>query len=249
MAQVEEAASFTVTADTLGAISLFTHLDRQPREAIARQCAGRTYQPGEEVVSMTDTQHHVYFIVSGCVKVAVYSHSGREVVFRNMEASAMLGELAAIDDEPRSAYVYAVERSAVVVLSRARFLALLASDAQIAMGVMRHLVRLVRLLSQRVFEHDALKVGSRIHSELLRMADARTRNGNLVEIRPAPTDEAIARVIGTNRAAVNRELSKLRKSKLLEKRAGCLRILDLAALSRLAERHEDRYSSERSCGR
>lgn len=238
-----EITTIPVVAETLAGIDVFANLDSRTREAIARQCFGRVYRQGQELTAPADESKDVFFVISGSVKVAVYSRSGREVVFRAMNAGSMFGELAAVDNEPRSAYIHANEDTSVAVLTQHKFLELLVTYPQISLGVMSHLSTLIRSLSTRVFEHDALKVGSRIHSELLRLADNQETEANYTEICPAPTDEEFARLVGTNRAAVNRELSNMRKANLVDKKQGCIQILDIAALRQLVENPGDRYDA------
>ena len=66
----------------------------------------------------------MYFIVSGEVRVKHFSARGRAVSFRDMAAGEMFGELAALDGQPRSAEVAALEPTFIASLTRERFLPL-----------------------------------------------------------------------------------------------------------------------------
>lgn len=58
----------------------------------------------------------VYVVLEGSVSVSLVSAQGRETVLRAIGAREMFGELAAIDGEPRSADVVAVENSTLLVI-------------------------------------------------------------------------------------------------------------------------------------
>jgi CRP-like cAMP-binding protein len=55
-----------------------------------------------------DTTNDVFFIVSGTVRVKLQLVSGREVLLREINAGEFFGELAAIDNQPRSSGIVAV---------------------------------------------------------------------------------------------------------------------------------------------
>jgi CRP/FNR family cyclic AMP-dependent transcriptional regulator len=99
--------------------------------------------------------------------------------------------------------------------------------------VLQHLTRLVRSLSTRVYEFSTLAVQNRIHAELLRLA----REGEAAErgvlIAHPPTHSEIASRISTHREAVTRELNRLAKLGIVERRGTALLIADLGRLARM----------------
>lgn len=231
-----------ITAGSLAGLSVLAGLSATVREKVAARCVGRMYGPHEVITTPTDRSRDVYFIVSGRVKVALFSRSGREVVFRTMDAGAMFGELAAVDGEHRSAVIQALQEVHAAVLSQSQFLRLLRDDPDFSLSVLRHVTGLVRSLSQRVFEHDALKVGGRLHAELMRLARSHGVTDNKARIDPAPTDEAFARIIGTNRTGVSREFAKLREYGIVARRGSALVIADVDLLETLASEYDDKYT-------
>jgi CRP-like cAMP-binding protein len=228
---------FKVAAETLCGIDIFSGLDTESREGISKLCTGRHYQPEQPILSQSDGDRDVFFIVSGTVKIAVYSNSGKEVIFRDLGAGRMFGELAAIDNKRRSAYVHAIEETALIVLSQDDFFAVLVEYPNVGIRTMQYLAGLVRSLSDRVFEYDALSVNSRVHTELLRLAHDNLVGANRAEISPAPTHGAFAAHIGTHREAVTREFSKMRKMGLVERRGRKLIINDVSVIERLVKQN------------
>ena len=225
--------SFKVTAETLCGIDMFTGLPASSREAIAKLAEGRRFEAKQQILSQSDTDCEAFFIVSGAVKIGVYSDNGREIIFRELRAGRMFGELSAIDRQHRSAQVTALEDTAVVVLSSEHFRSVTSEYPLVASRVMRFLCGIVRSLSNRVYEHDALPVNRRVHAELLRLAHENMVDGNRAEISPTPTHVEFAAHIGTHREAVTKELNKMRRMGLVERMGRTLVVHDVNAIAHL----------------
>ena len=96
------------TAETLAGIELFQGLKAEQRTNLAARCRARQYDPDDQIVLRLTESKDVFFIVSGKVRVTMYSRSGKEVSFRDLGPGKMFGELSAIDDKPRSVDVMAL---------------------------------------------------------------------------------------------------------------------------------------------
>lgn len=226
--------SFKVTAETLCGIDMFAGLDTASRETIAKLCEGRRFDTRQQILSQSDSDCEAFFIVSGAVKIGVYSDTGKEIIFRELRAGRMFGELSAIDNQPRSAHVTALEDTAVVVLASEHFRSVTSEYPLVAGRVMQFLCSIVRSLSIRVYEHDALPVNSRVHAELLRLAYENMVDGKRAEISPTPTHVEFAAHIGTHREAVTKELNKMRKMGLVERMGRTLVVHDVTAIEHLS---------------
>jgi len=226
---------FKVTAETLCGVEMFAGLDTACRESIANRCEGRRFRSKQQILSQADNDCEAFFIISGSVKIGVYSDSGKEIIFRELGAGQIFGELSAIDARQRSAHVHALEDTAVVVLSSKDFRKVTSEHPVVAGRVMQFLCGLVRALSIRVFEHDALSVNSRVHAELLRLAQEHMVSSNRAEISPTPTHVEFAAHIGTHREAVTKELNKMRKMGLLQRMGRTLVVNDVSAIEHLAK--------------
>ncbi len=127
----------------------------------------------------------------------------------------MFGELAALDGQPRTTHVIALEPSVIGVMKSNDFISLLGKYPSTADAVIKHLVSLVRFLCNKVFEFGAFDVKNRVRAELLRLARASDTGDGAIE--DMPTHAEIASRIITHREAVTRELNDLEKSGLLKK--------------------------------
>jgi CRP/FNR family cyclic AMP-dependent transcriptional regulator len=220
---------------TLAGIPVFAALPAHVREQAERRCHWHLFEPRSAIVGYQDASRDVYFIIRGQVRVVVYSPSGKVVTFREMKAGDMFGELAAIDGQRRSASVEAIEATLIAVMTPGVFWDLLTSEPLFTRAVLLHLNGLVRSLSARIFEFSTLAVQNRIHAELLRLArEGGTGGDGLVIARP-PTHAEIASRISTHREAVTRELGRLAKLGIIERRGTALRVKDVERLARMVE--------------
>jgi len=226
-------ATFGPAHENLSVVNLFAGLAEEEREAAARSCVWRWFQAGEQVIAQEDKTSDIYFIVRGRARAVIYSACGKTVAFREMGPGEFFGEFAAIDSQPRSAGIEALERCRIARMAQSDFQELLRAQPDISAALMVHFVAQIRSLTARVFEFSTLGVKNRIHAELLRLARGGLRDGNTATIAVFPTRAEIASRISTHREAVTREMSNLAKCGLVGKCGDGLRVNDIAQLERM----------------
>ena len=224
-----------VAAATLSGIEAFRSLSTDDRETLAGRCDGRRYAANQQIISHSDSSTDVYFVASGKVRATIYSPSGKEVTFRDLEAGQTFGDLSAIDGKPRSANVVALADSLIVSMPATVFWDALQRYPEFCAITLKELTSLVRLLCERVVEFSTLGVKNRIHAELLRLAQKHMQDDNIAAISPVPTHADIASRLSTHREAVTRELNHLAQTGVIERRSGMLVISDVAKLTRMVQ--------------
>ena len=219
----------------LRSIELLEGLGPEKLDAIARQCVWRNYDAGQRIISRNASDRDVYLLASGKVRITTYLGGGRQVTFRDIGAGDLFGEVAALDDKPRSADVIALEPALIASMQPANFRRLLGEEPRLAERMLRRLAGLVRGLSVRVIDLSTLGVQNRIHAELLRLAREAGVSRNSARIDPAPKHADIASQISTYREQVTRELSALAKLGILGRDGGALLVLDVKRLEKMVE--------------
>ncbi len=217
----------------LSQVRLLEGVARARLDQLARQCSWYRYGRGAEIIGQQTTGRDVYFIASGSVRVRTYSASGRQASFRDVEAGAIIGDIAAVDGGPRSTDICAISESVLAALPAAAFLLLLQEQPVVHERYLRYLTGLIRLLTTRVTELTTLAVPHRVQAELLRLARQAGGEGNVASINPAPTHAEIANQVSTTREQVTREISALTKRGLLQKQGSAVMVTDLHELERL----------------
>ena len=220
-------------------IAVFARLPPDGIKRIEQRCAWRHYEPGELIVSYLDASDDVFFLVLGEVRVTIYSSTGKSagkaVSFSELRAGEIFGEYPAIERGPRSASVEARTNCLIASISGNTFRELVETEHGLAQALLPLLVRTIRALNTRVFEFSTLAVNNRIQAELLRLAGLGSRQGNSARIVPAPTHVEIASRVSTHREAVTRELNRLAKIGIIERRGGTLLVKDLDHLVQMVQ--------------
>lgn len=214
----------------LARVKLLAGVSQPELARIAESATWRRFAAGQTLIARNATGRDVFLVVGGELRVNIYSASGRQVAFRDLGAGDTVGEIAAIDGGPRSVDVTALSDVVVAILSPADFSALLATHPDVAQRFMRHLVQLIRLLTERVIELSTLGVQNRVHAELLRLARQSPGFSHQALIAPPPKHADIAARVNTTREQVTRELSALTRRGLLARQPGGLLITDTALL-------------------
>jgi CRP-like cAMP-binding protein len=220
---------------SLTRVAVFADLPPDGIKRIEQRCAWRRYEPREPIVSYLDASDDVFFLVLGEVRVTIYSSAGKAVSFRELGAGEIFGEYPAIERGPRSASVEARTNCLIASLSGSTFRELLKTEPGLAQALLPGLVRTIRALTTRVFEFSTLAVNNRIQAELLRLASLGSRQGSSARIVPAPTHVEIASRVSTHREAVTRELNRLAKIGIIERRGGTLLVRDLERLGQMVQ--------------
>jgi len=91
----------------------------------------------------------LYVVAKGQVKVVLIGEDGREVILSVLGEGEFFGEMALIDDEPRSAHVIAMEDSTLYVLRREDFQGILEHSPGIGLALLRELSRRLRRVDEK----------------------------------------------------------------------------------------------------
>ncbi|WP_245689278.1 Crp/Fnr family transcriptional regulator [Roseospirillum parvum] len=221
--------------DELGRIPLFAGLAPAERAAIARQCRWRRFAAGEQIIDRQSESRDVFFVVSGRVRVIIYSVAGREVTLDDLLAGDFFGELAAIDGNPRSASVMALEETRLAVVGGSTFLDLVLGRPALALAVMARMVGIIRNSTDRIMDLSTLGANNRVHGELLRLARLGDGGEGPPVIRPIPVHSDLASRVSTTRETVARVLNDLARRDIVRRERDALVIVDAARLHKMVE--------------
>jgi CRP-like cAMP-binding protein len=225
--------------ETLAKIGLFRSVDAVKIELLDTQCSWRRASRNQWIVDYQDASSDVFFIVSGTVRVKLQSVSGREVLLREINAGEFFGELAAIDNRPRSAGIIAVTDVTVARMPASVFRAAVNAHPDVCNQLLALMAGQIRTLANRVNEFTTLDGRHRLYAELLRLSRAEPGNSSRAIISPPPLQAELAARISIRREAVGRELKALEQAGLIERRRGALVLTDAARL-----RHSIEEASE-----
>jgi CRP/FNR family cyclic AMP-dependent transcriptional regulator len=144
--------------------------------------------------------------LSGRVKVYLSDEDGKEVIINTQGPGEYFGELALIDEAPRSASVMTIEDSKLSIVSKRDFESCLARYPEIALRVIKGLTKRLRHLTENVKSLALMDVYGRVARTLLSLAEE--QDGKLV-VHQRLTQRDIAAMIGASREMVSRILKDL----------------------------------------
>ena len=221
--------------ETLSRIALFQSLEPAKIRLLDTQCAWRRAKRTQWIINYQDNNKDVFFVLSGTVRVKIQAVSGREVLLREINAGEFFGELAAIDNQPRSAGIVAVTDVTVAQMPASVFRAAIHDSPSVCDQVLTLLASQVRMLTTRVNEFTTLDARHRIYAELLRLSKPVVGKKGEAILSPPPVHSEIAARVSIRREAVAREIKALERSGLLLRRRGALVLTDTAALQHLID--------------
>src|ERR671931_1295618 len=109
------------TTEFLATVPLLQGLDDAELTRLAELMRERSYPKGSIILFEDDPGDSLFIVRSGRVKVVLVGEDGREVILGVLGIGQHFGELALIDEQPRSAHVIAMEDASMIVLRREDF--------------------------------------------------------------------------------------------------------------------------------
>ena len=102
-----------MSTDFLRKFSWFEDLDQRSLEAIANAAVEQRFEPGQEIMRQGDVGVGAFIIRSGKVEV-LQDRDGKQVKLATLGPGDVFGEMALLDEFPRSATVRAVEPTTAI---------------------------------------------------------------------------------------------------------------------------------------
>ncbi len=187
-------------------IPLFQGLPQQSIDQLLSGGVQRAYRRGVEIISERDKATSLYIVLSGRLKVYRADPEGKEFVLDTLSEGDLFGELALVDDEPRSASVATLEPCKLLMLSESAFHKSLASNPELAMRLIRRLTDKVRRLTNSLYLIATCDVFGRLRAFLTERAKPK---GDLMVVEEHLTHQEIASRIGCTREMVSRIMRDL----------------------------------------
>ena len=166
-----------LSQDLLVRISLFAELTPPERAALCERSVIQNIPKNTILFSEGDHSDSLYLILSGVVKVYASDEDGKEALLNMLGPDEYFGELAILDEEPRSASVMTLEPCRLLIIKRHDFLECLQRNSAIAISLLQVLSRRLRLQTDNTKNLVLLGVYQRFVKLLYELAQE--QNGEL----------------------------------------------------------------------
>ncbi len=217
----------TVSTAVLKAVPIFASLPEEQLRMLTMVVTRKSAPRSTTIMAGGDPTDSLYIVLSGRLKVMMSDAEGKEVILSILGPGEFFGEMGLIDEEPRSASVVTIEPCELLSISKRDFNNCLSENFEMAMAVMRGLVKRLREADRKIGSLALLDVYGRVARLLLDMAE--NVDGEKVVTKRLPKQD-IAKMIGASREMVSRVMKDLQTGGYIEMRGSTIVLRDTIML-------------------
>lgn len=207
-------------------------LEADERSDLEQLGAVRRYRRGDVLFHQGDDAGAVVVLRGGHVKATMLD-DGREVILGFPGPGELLGELSAVDGQPRSATVRAIDDVEAFVVPGSAFRAFLERRPRIALVLLRAVAERLRESDRQRLDYAVNDVVVRVAGRLVDLCDRYgAQDGGAIDVGLAITQDELAAWAGASREAVAKAMALLRTLGWVQTERRRILVLDLPALRR-----------------
>ncbi|MGH1397168.1 MAG: Crp/Fnr family transcriptional regulator [Trichormus sp.] len=192
----------------------------------------RTHPPNQVILLENDWGGSVYFIVEGWVKIRTYNLEGKEVTLNILGKGELFGEMAALDEVPRSTDVITLTPTIIGSMPSQDFVKLIYAEPLAGVHLSQLMARRLRQVNRRLRLRES-DSQSRVADTLLFLAEGQGKRGQTGTEIPNLPHRELSSLSGLARETVTRVLTKLEKKGLIKRDQDNMCIPDLSALEKM----------------
>lgn len=187
---------------------------------------------GETILRQGDEGNSAVVILTGIARVSMIAPNGHEIVLDYAERGAVLGEIALLDGEPRTASATARYAGRYLRIGRAAFESLIERHPKVALRMLRDMARRLRETDTTIETDRAFAAGPRLARFLKRLTDQKADGHRLAGDL---SQGELGNFVGMSRENINRQLAAWVDLGIIELAQGKIRIVDANYLAQIAE--------------
>jgi CRP-like cAMP-binding protein len=178
-----------------------------------------------------------YFMRSGVVKASVIAKDGQERLLAVLGPGSLIGELALIDDEPRSATISALKPCRLLHLTKSSFFRLADANPQVYREALKLLARRLRGANDSVVAQGTVTVSGRVARAFASLAEGLgdPQPDGRILLANKITQNDIAGMAGVARENASRAINDLLRDGVLSRAGSFYMIERLDELNDMAE--------------
>ncbi|HIB69173.1 MAG TPA: Crp/Fnr family transcriptional regulator [Phycisphaerales bacterium] len=180
---------------------------------------------GSLLWSQDDSAGHGAVLLKGVLGVEKLSDRGECIVFTELQAGAILGEMSCLDGKPHSATVKALTDCTLRLFTQSEFEQLLVLNPQLLRELLVKQNERLRRLTNKMMQVGTEPVMRRLIYWLCEQTQSPI----------SVTHHELAAQLATTRESVSKALSSLRRKKLVDSGRGRIRLLDKRQLALLLQ--------------
>jgi CRP-like cAMP-binding protein len=217
--------------ELLKTTAFFAELPEVARQLALEQAVVRSHPANQMILLENDWGSSVYFVLSGWLKIRTYNADGKEVTLNIIGKGEIVGEMAALEQSPRSTDVLSLTAVTIANIPAADFVRLLKNEPLAGIKLAQLMGRRLRQINRRLRLRES-NSSARVADTLLFLAEGQGVDINSdkgAEIPNFPHRE-LSSMSGLARETVTRVLTKLERDGLIIRSADKMTIPDISAL-------------------
>ena len=136
----------TSNIDFIKGVPLFQGLTNRQLKRLAGRFIPRSFKAGEKIVEQGKGGAGMFVVISGRAEAVLETSDTVEAIVNTFGPNDFFGEIALLDDGPRTASVVAREATDCIGLTRSDFLSLMQNDAEMGVTISEELAKRMRRL-------------------------------------------------------------------------------------------------------
>jgi len=198
---------------------------------LGASAVSRRFSSGTALFHAGDPSDWVALVMRGRVKIVETTADSREVLLAIRGPGQLIGELSAIDGQPRSASAVAMDDVEVQLVGAAGFHSYLEANPAAAVALLRLVTVRLRDADRKRVEYSSHDVLGRVARRLLELAEEYGEpDGAGVRITLPLSQDELASYTASSREAVAKALRTLRDRRVITTDRRAITVVDLDAL-------------------
>ena len=216
--------------ETLRQVELFEHLTDDQLALLAAQSRELSFRRHAVLMTEGDAGESMYVMTSGLAKVFVSDEDGKELVLHQLGPGAVIGDIALLDDEPRSASASTLEKSTALMIGKGAFLECLRESPEMGINIIRSLTQRLRRATDGSRSLALDNVYRRLADKLQELAVEESAGegaeDSSVPVLPKKhSHQELGNMIGASREMVGKIMAELVKGEYVALRDGRIALL------------------------
>jgi CRP/FNR family transcriptional regulator, cyclic AMP receptor protein len=201
-----------LSLDQIRSVPLFNGIPDEMLDEIVEVSTVTEFPRQGVICHEHDNGTSLFVILEGLVKVSLVRGDGKEAILDLLSPGNFFGEMALLDNRPRSASVIAMKSTKVIILTRADFMELVCNRPQIMNNMIVAIASRLRKANQKIANLAFLDAIGRVSDVLLGIAEEHGEEADEgIIVRNRPPHEQLGNMAATTRETVTHCLATLEK--------------------------------------
>jgi CRP/FNR family cyclic AMP-dependent transcriptional regulator len=221
--------------ELLKSIPMFEGIDDRDLDRLLALTTTKKLERREFLFRKGDPGATVFAVMKGRLRTTGEGADGKEVVFGYSDPGEVIGEIALLDGEPRSATIQALEPTQLLTLHRRDLIPFLEKNPKVAVQLAVVMATRLRRVSEQVEDTVSLGLPTRLAKKLLTLARSYgVDEGEGLRIDLKLPQHELGELVGTSRESINKQLRSWSEDGLVSFERGYVTIRDREGLEALA---------------